>query len=141
MAADVAVLMETPQDRDEWRDARATRDERSGSLVGDGAPDVAEQQAVARHIREEPLGDAVLAGVEVALDGELEMIPFAERGEGEGMLLVAPALLVKRDIGRLAGLEGKAGGLLELVAANVVGDPLDVDDPDARRHAGSPPNA
>src|SRR4029078_4484388 len=81
------------------------------------------------------LGEAIAAGVEVALDGEFELLVVGQCGEGEGMLLAAPALFVERHVGRLARLETVAGGLFEAIAADIVGDVFDGEDFDAVIHA------
>src|SRR3569623_2525229 len=122
-------------DGDEGRDAGAACDEDTRSLVGDGAPDIAQDQAATGRVAVEALGDAIAAGVEVALDGELELRVVGKRGEGEGMHLVAPAVFVEGDLGRLPRLDTVAFRLFEAIAANVVGDVFDVEDFDAVIHA------
>src|SRR5690606_10602323 len=72
--------------------------------------------------------------VEVALDGEFEVVPFGKRGEGEGTLLVAPAVPVDGNFRRLARLEGEARWLFEGVAPHIVGDGFGAEDGDALGH-------
>src|SRR5690606_7939729 len=99
------------QDGDEGRDPGAAGNEGARALILDRSPYIAQDQAVARAQGPEFVGDPGM--VEIALDGEFELLGIGKRGEGEGPLAIAPALAVDTDLGGLAGSEGIAGGPLE----------------------------
>src|SRR6185312_1469067 len=96
------------------------------ALVLDRSPGLFDQEMIARSQAAELVGHAVMVGVD--LDGEFEVVPSLQRREGEGPLLVAPALAVDRDVRRLAGPEFIAGRFLETEAANIVRHVLGVED-------------
>src|SRR5690606_40723844 len=74
----------------------------------------------------------------IALDGEFQVRPLAEAGEGEGPLFLAPAILIDRNLGRLSGNEGVAVRSFEPEPAHIVRDVLSFEDFDPVRHCTSP---
>src|SRR5690606_34136894 len=95
VALQLPSVMKVAENGNERRDACAARDEGALALVSDGTPDITQDQRLTRPVAVEPFGDAVAAGVEVALDGEFEIGGVRQRGESKGVLLVLPARLVE----------------------------------------------
>ena len=98
-------------------------DEGAAALVFDGAPGVADDEAVADFKLADLLGQAIMGRVD--LDGELQFVPSGQCCEGERIVRVAPSVLVDSHFRSLARCELEALRLLEGELADIVGDVFD----------------
>jgi hypothetical protein len=88
-----------------------------------------DDQLIARFQFAQVVGDAVV--VRIDLDGEFQVIPLGQTGEGEGSFFILHFWRVDGNVCRLAGHEAKASGSFQRKSPNVMRNRFyfqDVDD-------------
>ena len=110
--------MQLAEDGDKRGDAGSSGNKIAFALIGDSAPYVAEDQLIAGNELAQFIGDAIV--VMVRFDGEFEVGPFIEAGEGEWSTFVLPFVLMDGYFGSLTGDECVSLGLFDPVGPYVV---------------------
>ena len=110
--------MQLAQYRDEGRHPRPARDKQTRPLIIDRAPNLVDDQFVARADMLQFIGHAVMIGVE--LDRELQVIPIVQRCKSERPQLFFQSRFIDGNISGLTGYKGIPGRFFDIKLFDVM---------------------